>query len=264
MGLSMSERRRGVGVERFRHRGIGEPFLALAHEVALLGNEALALEQRPGDIARLDREALGATRAAKPCQRVNKGDPRALAGKFGINKEHVDFVGALEARETRDRATDDSNQCQSVRKSSRESVLVIRTRGPGRALVGIVVLRRQLFDARPKNLGAPFGVREDIGTQRDGAHRLNSQVAPALPSLTATPSSASSSRSLSEAAQSRRWRASSRSATIRSISAMRSGGAPKPCRAARLLTSRPRNSASARSSAAASDRARTSPWRACR
>ena len=88
-----------------------------ARDCAFWAMKPMALEQRPRDVARFDREALGAARASEPCQRVNQRGARALAGKFGIDEEHVDFVSALEARETRDRAVDDGNQCQRARES---------------------------------------------------------------------------------------------------------------------------------------------------
>src|SRR5277367_1292569 len=59
---SMSGRGRGIGAEGLGHGCVGEPLVADANEIAFLGREALAFEQRLGDLARLGGQTLGAAR----------------------------------------------------------------------------------------------------------------------------------------------------------------------------------------------------------
>src|SRR6185437_12400603 len=99
MGLfSMSRWRRRIGGQCLRHCGVGEPLVADTDEIAQLRREALALEQGLGGIARLRGEALCAARLRQPRQGVDQGSAYALASEFGIDEQHVDLVGALEAR----------------------------------------------------------------------------------------------------------------------------------------------------------------------
>ena len=56
-------------------------------------------------------------------QRVDQRAADALAGEFGIDKEHVDLVAALEAGEVGDRAVDYGDQGERALKASAESVL---------------------------------------------------------------------------------------------------------------------------------------------
>ena len=95
------------------HRGVGEPLVADADEVAPLSGKALALEQRPGGIAGVDGQALCAARLREPRQRLDQRAARALASEFGIDEQHVDLVGAFEAGEAGDRAVDHSEQGQA-------------------------------------------------------------------------------------------------------------------------------------------------------
>src|ERR1700722_16720437 len=188
MGLSVPGRGRGLGAKRFGHRGVGEPLVADAHEVALLRSEALALEQRLGDIARLGGEALRAARLREPRQGVDQRSADALASEFGLDEQHVDLVCAFEAGEAGDRAVDHGKQGQCLGQIRAESLFV--------------VLGRQLLHARSKDLGAAPRVGRQIGAKRDGAHRFGSQlVVPSLLSLMATPSAASWSRRRSDSAQ---------------------------------------------------------------
>src|SRR5208282_3133700 len=215
---SMPGRGRGLRAESLGHGGVGEPLIALADEVALLGGEALALEQRLGDVARFGGQTLRAARLSELRQRVDQRPAYALAGEFGIDEEQVDFLAALEAGEARDTSVDHGEQRQGACQPGAESLLVIGPRGPGLALVGVVVLGRELLDAGAKNLGAPLGVGRDVGAQGDGGHRFGSQVVvPSLLSLMATPRAASWSRNRSDSAQFRAARAAARSATIASI-----------------------------------------------
>src|SRR5208283_1427698 len=106
--------------------GVGEPLIANPYEIALLGDEATPLEQRPRRVARLDGQALRAARLGELGQRLNERGPRAPAGEFGMDKEHVDRVRALEAGEAGDRAVDHCEQGQLARESSAEGLFVVR------------------------------------------------------------------------------------------------------------------------------------------
>ena len=158
------------------HRGVGEPLVADADEVAPLSGKALALEQRPGGIAGVDSQALCAARLRELRQRLDQRAARALASEFGIDEQHVDLFGAFEAGEAGDRAVDHSEQGQGLGQPSAESLFVIGARGPGLALLFVVVVGGELIDARAKDLGAASRVGRQIGAKRDGAHRLSSQV----------------------------------------------------------------------------------------
>src|ERR1700721_2211094 len=85
MRFSVSRRRRGLGAKRLGHRGVGEPLVADADEIALLRGEALMLEQGLRDIARLGGEALRAPRLRHPRQgrptpwRANSGSTNSIS-----------------------------------------------------------------------------------------------------------------------------------------------------------------------------------------
>ncbi len=170
-----------------------------------LGDEALALEQRlarhrwlrSSDVSRRARAASlvnASTRARPTPWRANSGSTNSMS----ISSAPLRLAKPAISPSI------DGDQRQHAREAGREGCLVVGARRPRLALVGVVVFRRELLDAGAKDLRAAFGVGGDIGTQRNGAHRLNSQVAPSLPSFTATPSAASSSRRRSDATQSRR------------------------------------------------------------
>src|SRR3984957_591210 len=218
MGLSVPGRRRGLGAERLGHRGVGEPLVAFAHDIALLRGEPLALEQRLGAIACPRGEPLCAARLREPRQGVDQRPADALPRELGIDKQHVDLFGAFEAGEACDRAVDHSEQGQCLGQPGAESLFVISARGPGLALLFVVVIRGELIYARTKDLRAAPGVRREKGTKRDGAHRFASQlVVPSLLSLITKPNAKSSSRKRSDSSQSLAARAAVRRATILSI-----------------------------------------------
>ena len=176
--------------------------VADADEIAPLSGKALALEQRPGGIARVDGQALRAARLRQLRQRLDQRAARALASEFGIDEQHVDMVRAFEAGEAGDCAVDHGEQGQRPREPGAESLFVVGARSPGLALLFVVVIRGQLIDARAKDLGAASRVGRQIGAKRDGAHRFGSQVVvPSLLSLMATPSAARRSRNRSDSAQ---------------------------------------------------------------
>src|SRR3984957_3148710 len=243
MGLSMPGRRRGVSAERLGHRGIGEPLIAPVHQIALLRGEALALEQGLRDIACLGGEALCAARLREPCQRVDQRPADALPREFGSDEQHGDLVGAFEAGEASDCAVDHGQQGQRLGESGAESLFIVGARRPGLTLVLVIIFRRQLLDARTKDISAAARVGRQIGTKGNGAHRLSSQVvAPSLLSLMATPSSARRSRSRSDSAQFLAARAAERSATIASIlyGSRRASVKPQPSRSDFVCRNRPR------------------------
>jgi len=182
--------------------------VADANEVAPLSGEPLALEQRSGAVAGVDRQAHRAAGLGQFRERLDKGAARALASEFGIDEQHIDQVCAFEAGEARDCAVDHGEQGQRPGEPGAESLFIIGARRPSRTLLFVIVFGRQLLDARAKDLGAPLRVGRDVGAQSDGAHRLSSQVvAPSLVSLIATPSTASRSRNRSDSAQFRAARA---------------------------------------------------------
>ena len=115
--------------------------------------------------AHFGREALRAARRRELGQRIDEDRSRALTGEFGVDVEHVDDVGPLEAGEAGRCAVDHRDQRQRARESLVEGVLVVRSRGPGLALVGVVVIRRQFLDACAEDFDAATGVGRDVGTQ---------------------------------------------------------------------------------------------------
>ena len=100
--------------------------------------------------------------------------PAPRRANSGSTIEHVDLVGALEARKARDRAVDHRDQRERAREPGAEGVFVVGGRGPGLALGLVVVLGRQLLDAGAKDLGAAPNVGGDIGaqTRRRSSFRL--------------------------------------------------------------------------------------------
>ena len=87
-------------------------------------------------------------------KRVDQRAADALAGEFGIDEQHVDLVRAFEAGEAGDRAVDHGEQGQGLGEPGAESLFVVGARRPGLALLVVIVLGRQLLDARAKDLGA--------------------------------------------------------------------------------------------------------------
>ncbi len=80
--------------------------VADADEIALLRGEALALEEGLRDIARFDGQAFRAARLRELRERFDERAPRALAGEFRIDEQHVDLIRAFETGEANDRAVD--------------------------------------------------------------------------------------------------------------------------------------------------------------
>ena len=91
----------------------------------------------------------GVSRRARSASCVSasiSAPPAPWRANSGVDKEHIDGVCALEAGEAGGRALDDGDQGQGAGEPRAESVLVVGRRGPGLALIVVVVLRRQLLD----------------------------------------------------------------------------------------------------------------------
>ena len=93
-----------------------EPLIVDRREIAPLGDKSLALENRSGGVADVAGDALGAARLCELHKRVYQRAADPAARESGVYVEHVDNVGALEARE----AGNDAFNCRDERQSLRE------------------------------------------------------------------------------------------------------------------------------------------------
>ena len=119
-------------------------------EAPALRDEFQPLEQRLRHVARFSREAFGAARPREADERVDQRRAYALPTGGRIDVEHIELIRAFEAGEADDKTVQRCDDRELAGKLGAEGGFVVGARGPGGALVVVVVVGGRKLDGVAK------------------------------------------------------------------------------------------------------------------